>query len=232
MIVFIGGQHRSGSTFTFNIARDLLLTVGSVGQASANSLLNYSDVLNNNDHFLLKSHCLENAELRMVREGEAKMIMTKRDPLSAIASLMDTFGINRKDAFQAFLDWRCMYDCIAEHALVIEYELIETRPDHVTTQIANLLIPEIRSADIVDICNRYSKIAVMEMSNKIDREDSEVIDLGFSYFDRHTFFHRSHVASLTSPDTEARISAEDISWIRNALRSNSVVQKSGADTAP
>jgi hypothetical protein len=69
MIVFIGGMPRSGSTFSFNIARDLVERDGTVYQEPDSHLLDVVDRSAQSDHIVFKAHTADDTTIRLIQAG-------------------------------------------------------------------------------------------------------------------------------------------------------------------
>jgi len=105
MIVCILGMPRSGSTFSFNIARELLTARGTVHQASCSDLHPVLAAAPRVDHFLMKGHWPGDATINSIISGEARAVCTVRKPEDAIASWMTAFGFPLEQAIVN--GWRC-----------------------------------------------------------------------------------------------------------------------------
>ncbi|HEX6409545.1 MAG TPA: hypothetical protein VFZ88_03030, partial [Sphingomicrobium sp.] len=109
MIVFIAGMPRSGSTFSFNIARRLLEDRGSVYQEPTGDLLGAFERLGGAAHLLLKGHSADKVTLQLAQLGAMKVVCTVRKPADAIASWMTTFGFTLEQSLGHMEDWLRMF---------------------------------------------------------------------------------------------------------------------------
>lgn len=216
MIVVIGGMQRSGSTFSFNIARDLLSTRGTVFQAPENSIINVVNRSGHSDYVIVKSHDLDDSSVRLVSLGAAKSICTIRKPEDAIASWMETFSFTLDESIDHMKAWIDMFYRIKSHSLVIDYELIDRRPLYAALKIARYL--GIGSPiDAYRISRRHSKASVKAFSDRLLEDRSGLIDIGFSKYDPSTFYHRCHVSTLKSRPAVERLPRHTIVAIRSRL---------------
>jgi hypothetical protein len=126
MIVIIVGMYRSGSTFTLNIAREIL--EGAVDVLSANSVTAAELVRAQERHLVVKSHLPNDALVEMINSGQAVCIRTHRKPEEAVASWMDTFGYSFDDSIKEIRSWLQQHHAVHCDALNIPYEMIEDRP--------------------------------------------------------------------------------------------------------
>jgi hypothetical protein len=214
MIVIIAGMPRSGSTFSFNIARELLQSRGSTAWASANSLPP-ADVIARTEHFILKSHHPDAQILEMMRRGEARAVCTYRKPEDAVASWSAAFGFSVPDSIatiRAWLDWHSAQ----HHAHDIDYDQIETDPLAAIVGIGGHLLGGVRVDEAGALLQTYKKSATFERVARMEKND-ETVDLGFSYYDPQSFYHRQHVRSLNALRAEETLSASELSQVRQAL---------------
>lgn len=214
MIVLVAGMYRSGSTFAFNIAREML--AANVRTMSANGLthddISWAEV---ND-VLIKSHNADENLICLVRDGRAKCIITYRRPDEAVASWMETFGATFDDAastVQAWLEW---HRGLKAPALYIPYELIEKRPRRAILSIQRYLNLKIDRSRVARLAASYSKAAVKAKCDALT-EGEETINIGFSYYDRSTFFHRKHVSSINARLASHTISPAQIEQLNARL---------------
>src|SRR5436190_23198311 len=97
MIVFIAGMPRSGSTFTLNVAREILSLSGTTHQEFSHNLPEIIANSEATDHIVWKGHTADHASIRLIELGAAKVICTFRNPEDAIASSMTIFGLTLDD---------------------------------------------------------------------------------------------------------------------------------------
>lgn len=217
MIVFVAGMPRSGSTFTFNVVRELLEARGSVHQIPTGRICVAVASAGSVEHLLLKGHEADEMTMRLVNYGAIKSVCSVRKPEDAIASWMNTFGYGLDDSIQMLVNWLPLYRQIREHSLTVPFELIDTAPQQAASMIAQYVCPDASAEEVDAICRRYTKDEVQRLSKAIERGECEIEDLGFSYYDKRTFFHRRHVTSLHETKARDRIDVDQLSRIRAAL---------------
>ena len=217
MIVFIAGMQRSGSTFSFNIAREILLARGSVYQEPHPSIYSVIERSGNADHVILKAHAVDDFTCRMAQLGTLKVVCTVRKPEDAIASWIETFGFSLEDSIGRMRDWIEMFGRLKDHALIVDYDEIDLRPYKAGRRIARYISPDAGYFEIRRAVKRNTKAVVKEATDRIANEGDEVTDIGFSYYHSATFLHRRHVSSLVSRGAAERISAESVITIRREL---------------
>jgi len=80
MIVFVAGMPRSGSTFSFNVAREILSLRGTVYHEYSHTLTEVVARSAGADHILWKDHSTDEASMRLIELGAASVICTFRKP--------------------------------------------------------------------------------------------------------------------------------------------------------
>jgi hypothetical protein len=206
---------RSGSTFSFNVARELLLRSGSVVTAFANSFGELS--LESNSHSILKSHAPDKSVTDEVKDGTLACICTIRKPEDAILSFMQAFGFSLEHSISDVKAWLLWYSSVFDQVLTIEYEAIDALPRRVISRIDEFLTGDTCDERSCVLAEKYSKSVLKAKLDRLE-QNSNTIDLGFTYYDRDTFFHRRHISSITSQPASSTLSASEICRIRTELR--------------
>jgi hypothetical protein len=221
MIVFVGGMQRSGSTFSFNVVREILRRRGGVYQEVSPHVLGVVEQAAINvpqaKHVIVKAHSIDEPSLAALRLGGIHAICTVRRPEDAIASHIDVFGVNFEAAVDGIHEWLKRYGQIAPFALTINYELIERLPLWAAWRIARYVCPSVMPAEVVSIWRRHRKSAVKALTDNIKRDNPGVRDVGFSYYDLKTFYHRRHISSIKRRLAKATLSDAQITAIRKRL---------------
>lgn len=225
MIVFLAGMQRSGSTFSFNVVRDILARRGTVYQEAHPSAAAVVERSGDADHVLFKAHNTDGMTVRLVKLGAVKAVLTVRRPEDAIASWIETFGFDLDTSIAHFQDWLSMFARLRNHALVVRYDDIERLPWSAAWRIARYVCPDARLIEVMGIARARSKRRVKAMTDKLNVDDENVQHISFSYYDTKTFFHRRHVSSLASRFATERIGADAVSTIRHAFRGD--IDKNG-----
>jgi len=214
MIVFVAGMPRSGSTFCFNVAREVLAKDGTVYAEPTLDIGAARQNAGNAAHVIIKGHSDTEALRMAITKGEIRTICSIRSPYAGIASWMDTFGYTLDESISAFKGWLEVYQEIAPYCLTIGYDTIEKRPMEAAASIGGYLLP---GEDARALAEKYSKSAVAALADKIDKDASTTRDLGFSYYDTTTFFHRRHVSSLEERVPESTLTSADMAKIRREI---------------
>jgi hypothetical protein len=190
---------RSGSTFTFNMARETLLRRGSVAAIAGDSLAEALNHLAGEDHLLIKSHGTDEPLRRLIQGGGAVCVCSYRKPEEAVASWMRTFDFGFEHALQLIEAWIQWHAGIAHLALNIDYREIERRPLWTILRIQHHLTRSYNLPEALRLRRLYSREEVARRVTAM-KPGSETIDGGFSYYDKVTFFHRRHISP---PDERA-----------------------------
>jgi hypothetical protein len=214
MIVFIGGMQRSGSTYIFNIARELLERDGTVYQEANDDLVGVITHGAGWDHILLKAHTTADFLTALTRQKAVRAICSIRRIEEAIASWRDTFGFDMDTTIGHFKAWCEMYEQIRPYALTIPYPLIDANPGAAAVLVADFLFPGVPQSVVLPLAEKYSKSNIAEISSNLDKDKANVRDIGFSFYDVRTFFHRRHVSSMSPRDPAQHLSAIDLARIR------------------
>jgi hypothetical protein len=217
MIVIIAGMYRSGSTFTFNIARELL--DGEVETVAANAIrpsqlerARGSQRL----HLVIKTHQPDQALLDLIGMGQAVCICSYRTPEAAVASWMDTFGFSFEEAVNTISDWLAWHHRFCYPVLNIAYPTIEDRPQRTILLIQRHLLGGINKKRTRELYEKYDK-ARMKRTYDAMRDDGDSVNIGFSYYNPVTFFHRHHVSSVEHRIIGNTLNAQQVNAVRFRL---------------
>lgn len=219
MIVFLAGMMRSGSTFSFNVVRELLSSRGLIHAQAGNSVAKIARRNRGADHVIVKGHNCDRATMKLIQAGSVRTICTWRKPVDAIASWMDTFGFDYEQSTTAYREWFAMFEQIRENSLVLSFDDIEKHPQECVRRIAAHLVGGITPDEVAQIADRCSKANAKAISDSIDRKAAESVDIGFSYYDKTTFLHRRHVTSLEERPATGRIPDDLIARIEREFPS-------------
>jgi len=225
MIVIIGGMHRSGSTFTFNIAREILANQGGVSIATADSLergLASDDSVRN---LIIKTHNPEPLITSLIKKEAFYCICTIRKPEDAVASWMRTFEHDFETSIAIIKSWLEWYRLVFNHVLQIDYETIDLYPLFAILRIQKYLVGRINLIDAIKLRRKYDKKRLKRHYDAL-KEAEGTINMGFSYYDSETFLHRRHISSIKSRPAQADLTYEQILFIREHL--NGFVDQEGA----
>ena len=214
MIVAIAGMPRSASTFSFNIARELLGATGSVAAISDNTL--NPKLAEDTAHLIIKTHNPDQPLMEQIAGKKIPCLCTYRKPEDAIASWVRVFGGTVESAtiiMESWLEWHVK---IHDKVLNLSYEQIETNQLDTIIRIQIYLTGCKDLSQAEKLNETYQKSALKDRIDALQKSD-DTTDIGFSYYDNKTFFHRRHISSIRSIAAEDEFSPSQISTIRNQL---------------
>jgi hypothetical protein len=214
MIVVIAGMYRSGSTFSFNIAREIL--PGTVDVVSANSITSADQVRPPGRHLVVKTHSPDQTLAEMIRASKATCICTYRKPEDAIASWMDTFGFSFDESVDTIRGWLAWHQTAQLPILNIAYETIEDRPLRAVLEIQRYLTGRVDRRIARALVSKYSKARIKKQFDALV-DGAESINIGFSHYDPTTFFHRRHVSSVGKREVSNTLSSEQLLRVKTEL---------------
>ncbi len=225
MIVFVGGMPRSGSTYSFNIVRELLTARAQTYCEATDSPRPVVTRGGQAGHIVLKGHHLDEPGQQMIRDGEMQAICTVRDPFDAVASLMDVFGFTLEVATDGVSRWMKWYDGLQRSVLTLDYEDIGGDPGGLIRQIAAYLGLELSQGEEMRLSLAYNKSAVKARTDYLDRHGPHIVDAGFSYYGAEDLFHRGHVRSAGA----RQLTVEERSYVISAAPTVSRFLTGGRD---
>lgn len=216
MIVAVAGMYRSGSTFAFNVTRDALLKRGSVHQSTSSQILEETSSATT-DHVLFKVHALDSASLSMCLSGNIRVICTVRDPVAAVASALEVFPWTEEEAVERLRQWVQLYQQLRSVAFSIDYTYLDKHPFLTTWHIGRYLIPNFGAREAWATARRHSKASVKAATDDMARTAKGVRDIGFSWYNEATLYHRRHVSSVRTRRVDLRLSEQQIARISASL---------------
>jgi len=217
MIVFLAGMPRSGSTFAFNIARETLAARGRVYQKDSADIVAALAQADGAAHILLKAHEADPVCRGLVQQSAIITICTVRRVEDAVASWIDAFGFNEADAIETMRKWLDLYRHIRPFALTVPYDLIDTHPFRAAWKIARHISRDAGPLEIWRAVSKNRKATVKAIADRMDRTNPDMVDLGYSFYDSNTYFHRRHVSALKSLPAEQRLAPDRLQRIQDAL---------------
>jgi hypothetical protein len=217
MIVLIAGMPRSGSTFSFNVARDVLRIRGTLYQEPCEDVLGAVQRSRGAQHVLVKAHALDESSLVLAKAGAFKVIITVRRIEDAVASWLETFDALPEVILIAIMhQWLRMFLELWSVALVVPYDELDRKPLLAVRRIARHICPAVGWRETFRIGRHWAKARVKQQADLIV-PGTGVQDLGWSYYDKETFLHRRHVSDVTSREAEEQVAPERLARIRTTL---------------
>lgn len=217
MIVFVAGMQRSGSTFAFNVARDVLLARGQVHQEVSGEVAATLARAGGARHVLMKTHAADALTLALARRGALRTILTVRRVEDAAASLINTFGSSEAETVEILRSWLALFAELRGTALVVPYAELDRRPLVAAWRIARYISADVSAIEVLRIARRHAKAVVKRRTDALERDGAGVRDVGFSYYDEATYLHRRHVSSLRSRPAEEHLPQDQVARISTAL---------------
>ncbi len=214
MIIVIAGMYRSGSTFSFNIAREIM--GGDVDVVAANSVSEEELARAHGRNLVIKAHLPDPALQAKITAKTALCICTYRKPEEAVASWMETFGFNFDESVGAIRAWLAWHKTAQLPMLNIAYEIIEDRPLRAVLMIQRYLTGHVDRRLARELVLKYSKVHI---KNQYDlfTDGAESINIGFSYYHPTTFFHRRHISTIGKRQVLNTLSLEQRHRVRTEL---------------
>lgn len=219
MLLFFAGMPRSGSTFSFNVGRKLLLSRGSVHQEAGTDFVEAISRSCGSDNVILKAHTIDPFALDLARHGAVKIVCTTRPLREAIASYIDVFHASEQQTLDVFRGWLHAYRDFRKFSLVVPYCLVEREPRDACSRIGKYILPEASEAELEEIAQYLDKASIKVKFDALSPSGHGIVDVGFSHYDSETFFHRRHVSDLQARRPEDRASGDSLMRIVAQLRS-------------
>lgn len=203
---------RSGSTFSFNIAREILSQRIPTTCKVTEDI--YDAITGSNTRCLIiKNHNLNEFGINLLKIDAMKGICTIRDPYEAIESTMDIFGFDIDQSIHSFQLWVDSFNQFHEMSLIISFKNIEQSPTRTVWRISKYLGFTPSPLELYKLVKKYNKKSIMKISHEIDPRDKHVTDVGFSYYNNENLFHRRHVRK----EKNKSLSNAEIQHIKNSL---------------
>lgn len=215
MIVIVAGMQRSGSTFTYNVVRSFLEARGGVSTFATDTLDDLCNERASVRHAVVKSHSPDEIINGLLRKRGLPCICTIRKPEDAIASWMSIFGFSLEESVAMYKQWLRWHREMHPYMLNIKYEDIDESPYSVVRCISKYLFGRSNFTESAKICRSNNKNKIYSDTNEMKADGK--VDIGFSFYDRDTFYHRGHVSSLKSRKASEVISGGDVKIIREQL---------------
>lgn len=136
--------------------------------------------------------------------------------MEAIASARLAFGFSLDDSLELMRHWLAWHRSVAPHCLNVDYVDIDRRPLSVILRLQRWLVGAPRPMLAWRLRRTYDKRRVKDRYDALPMTDA-VVDGGFTYYDRITFFHRRHVTSIQGIDAASLLSREELHTIGAAL---------------
>lgn len=200
MVILCDGMVRSGSTWSFNVALQLLRSYDrnrkAFGTYSENPAVLAAAIKPRFSNLVIKTHALDPLSRGLCATGAIKTIYTWRQPYDAVASCVQMFGLSVPDSIAALRNalrvWS--FHRVTNSACIVAYEEIVAEPFAAIERIAAYLGLAIESAQLRGIAEEVSFERVRRYSNSLgELEPSRLAGINGNVFDRATLLHQNHI---------------------------------------
>ncbi|MBT5414693.1 MAG: sulfotransferase, partial [Rhodospirillaceae bacterium] len=203
MFVCCTGMARSGSTWSFNVCRELLeatgepLIAGYYGEGEAlDDFIESRGLEAFPGHVLLKLHQPADRLLGMICDGRARNVFTLRDPRDCLRSRMDFEGKPFDDALMGVAGNLIMYNLYAgaTDTLFVRYEAMAADPAAEVRRIAGHL----GLAPVEDEVGRIAEAtgisaARRKVEDLAGRTDAGTVEIAGRRVDTETCLQTGHI---------------------------------------
>jgi hypothetical protein len=213
MQIICDGMQRSGSTWSYHVARGLLLRCRPGEEIHCSYLEDVAEFIASAPasarHTLLKTHLLDPTGKALARSGAARFIYTWRNLPDVTASFLAIFGGDFEHAFLAITNSLVIYrfHVRERNALLLGYDEIMHSPREAIARVAAYLGLEPAESDIAALAHEQS---LPEVRRRLEQ--------GETSHDPHapeTMLHPHHIqkggsgygAKILTPEQLARLEA-------------------------
>jgi len=210
VLVLCTGMRRSGSTWSFNIVKQLLARTSNTVYGGYNDL---GDALRRQgsvcEHVIVKTHAPEELGRALIKQRACRTVFTYREPLDSILSGMETFGSpleTQSDGVKNDLDLM-RFQVEAGGVLCVWYGDIVERTQEVVQAIADYLALALPADAIADIATMLSRDNVRRVIATLGKSASQS-QVGSTQWDVGTLFSRHHVRAHPSDPAQVFSPAE------------------------
>ena len=205
MIVYCLGMQSSGSTWLYNVVRELLAASGTPHVALRAELYEHflDDRCIESPNALLRGHIVDSALLRMLALAGVRTVLSFREPRDAVASFVQRFGdygatfiSSCNDIARNLASLLTASQTMAHLSFFYEDRFTEN-PDSVRRLAAFFGLPVAENTQRA-IFDKYRAATVKTFLRNIDAlpEDRLYVDGARNAMDRETSFHRTHISDM------------------------------------
>jgi Sulfotransferase domain len=225
MVIFCDGMIRAGSTWSVNVAIELLKSgypnQRVFGFYSENPAVLAAAIRPRFSHLVIKSHALDPSAYALCRSGAIKTIYTWRHPYDVVISSLNMFGRSVEHWIgylpNALRIWSFHQE--TNSACIVSYKALTTRPLATIAQIADYLGISIDPDRLSQIAETLSFERLKRFSQHIDEfRPPRLMRCDGYVFDRETLLHQDHIRNGGTGYGEKILTAEQMSAIDAVLR--------------
>jgi hypothetical protein len=203
-LVVTAGLRGSGSTWVFNIVRELLIAARGEGEVLGVFAEHRGELpdaaMMAGRHVVIKSHSGTMSFDHDLRAAHADYILSIRDPRDAAISVHQRFGYPIESAVILVLnDCRRLSQLVGQGYLTLRYEDRFFDDPSAVQQIAARLGLAVSAPIIADIASRYASGAIKSFADTLENLPHERVQItGDDHYDRVTHIHRGHIGDMRS----------------------------------
>lgn len=245
MIIFVAGMSRSGSMWTYNVARAILeakniLVLPKLIPVNERDLIKIAlkSEEKENEVYCIKTHLLLNNPLPT--KHEVKIICNIRDVRDACLSFMRFMHADYETGVRAMISMMQKTDCyltsFKDNLLEVRFEELTNSPLTVIETISNFLKIDLSENEKNKILIRFDKSNIQQqlskMANiKIDKKGQVIgakqkskfdtaqnLDGTFRVFDKATSFQSNHITSNTDGEWKTHFDKNQIKQLNNITK--------------
>jgi Sulfotransferase domain len=225
MVVLCDGMVRSGSTWSFNVARELIRRSDphhtTLGFFNEDPAVLSAAIRQRSSHLVIKCHTLDPSAYEPCCAGAVRAIYTWRHPYDAIASCIGMFGNSTRHWIGALRNalrvWS--FHRTTGSACIVSYASITRTPLSSINSIASYLGLHVEPEQVRQIAEATSLEKLKNFSRQIEGlETSRLIRKDGYFYDRHTLLHHNHIRDGRIGHGAGLLSAEELSAIDILLR--------------
>jgi hypothetical protein len=200
MVVLCDGMLRSGSTWSFNVALNLIRRCDqnrkTFGFFNEDPAVLVAAARPRASHLVIKSHKLDLSAYELCRTRRIQAIYTWRHPYDVVVSSMRIFGRSVDHWIGAIRNTLRIWSFHREtgDACIIPYETIVQEPSAGIERIASYLGLRVGPEEVSEIAYQVSLEQLKDFSRHIDElEPSRVVRKDGCCYDRETLLHKNHI---------------------------------------
>src|ERR1041385_6678841 len=200
MVILCDGMGRSGSTWSFNVAVQLLRSYDSnrktFGFYNEKPAVLAAAVRPRSSNLVVKSHALDPISYELCCTGRIKAIYTWRNPYDVVVSCTRMFGSTVEHWVATLQRWLQLWSFHLRtgSACIVPYESIVKEPWAAIGRIAAYLGLSLEPDCLEKIGQEVSFEAVKRFSQHVNElKPPRLIQSGEYVFDRETLLHKDHI---------------------------------------
>lgn len=206
MIVYCLGMEASGSTWLYNVVREIFKKNGLPFAAFRVEEFEQiaDDRAHNAKNIIMRAHNVSSYLLRYLEAAEVKSIISTRDPRDAVTSCIQRFGDYGGKLIPTCNDiTRNLASALSARAalpnLSFYYEDNFTQRISSIVDCAMFLGMEISYEDASEIHSRYTPERIQNLLTELENSKDERIyidEITNNHMDRETSFHKRHISDM------------------------------------